>query len=65
MSDTKALLRLLGEFRRTAEVGTALATVSIILRMYTRIRILQKVGVDDYAAVAAWVCLSLSVTFSS
>jgi hypothetical protein len=38
----------------------ALTTISVILRVYCRIFVVKKFGIDDYLAAAAWVGLKTS-----
>lgn len=37
------------------------ATVSVALRSYVRVRLVKKFGIEDWFMVAAWVCLVYSI----
>ena len=65
MDEIPELLRLLGHFRWAAEVGLCLTTISLGLRLYTRLRILKQFGVDDWAAVLAWVRIRNAIILRS
>lgn len=39
------------------------ATAALVLRIYTRWIVINQVWIDDYLAIASWVCARFSIVF--
>ncbi|GAM88606.1 hypothetical protein ANO11243_066400 [Dothideomycetidae sp. 11243] len=58
MGTESSIARSLHTLRVTAEICLAITVASILLRLWTRGKVMGKIQFDDWAAIAAWIITS-------